>query len=38
MMMRPDQYHALLTIMRYSSLVLALLCAGKIAAFAAKHM
>lgn len=38
MMMRPGQYYAILTIMRYSSLVLAILCAGKIAVFAAKHI
>jgi hypothetical protein len=32
--MRPDQYYAIMTIMRYGSLVLALVFASKIAAFA----
>jgi hypothetical protein len=34
-MMRPDQYYAILTLMRYGSLVLAILFAGKIVAYAA---
>ena len=34
-MMRPDQYWAILTVMRYGSLVLAMLFAGKIVAYAA---
>ena len=34
-MMRPDQYYAILSIMRYGSLVLAMLFAGKIVAYAA---
>ncbi len=34
-MLRPDQYYAILSIMRYGSLVLAMLFAGKIVAYAA---
>lgn len=36
--MRPDHYFAIMSIMRYGSLLLAMLCAGKLAAFAATHM
>jgi hypothetical protein len=36
-MLRPDQYHAILSIMRYGSLVLSMLFAGKIVAYAAAH-
>ena len=37
-MLNPDHYHAILTIMRYGSLVLALLFASKIVAYAAHVM
>jgi hypothetical protein len=37
-MMHPDLHHALLSIMKYGSLVLALSFAGKIAMFAVRHM
>lgn len=37
-MLRPDQYYAILTIMRYGSLVLAMLFAGKIAVYAAHNL
>lgn len=37
-MMHPDLHHAILSIMKYGSLVLALSFAGKIAMFAVTHM
>ena len=37
-MMRPDHNYALMPIMKYGSLALAIVCAGKIAAFAAAHI
>jgi hypothetical protein len=37
-MMHPDLHHAILSIMKYGSLVLALSFAGKIAVFAVRHM
>jgi len=37
-MMHPDLRHAIMSIMKYGSLVLALSFAGKIAVFAVRHM
>ncbi len=37
-MLRPDQYYAIMMIMRYGSLVLALLFASKIVAYAAHRL
>jgi hypothetical protein len=37
-MMHPDLHHAIISIMKYGSLVLALNFAGKIAVFAVRHM
>jgi hypothetical protein len=37
-MLRPESYYALLSIMKYGSLALAIVFAGRIAAFAATHM
>jgi hypothetical protein len=37
-MMRPDHYFAIMSIMKYGSLVLAMLFAGKIVVYAATHM
>ena len=37
-MMHPDLHHAIMSIMKYGSLVLALSFAGKIAVFAARHL
>jgi hypothetical protein len=37
-MMRPDHNYALMSIIKYGSLALAIVCAGKIAAFAAAHI
>jgi hypothetical protein len=36
-MIRPDHYYAIMSIMKYGSLALAIVFAGKIAAFAATH-
>jgi len=36
-MMRPDQYFFILTIMKYGSLALAIVCATRIVAYAAHH-
>ena len=36
-MLRPESYYALMSIMKYGSLALAIFFAGKIAAFAATH-
>jgi hypothetical protein len=38
MMMRPDHHYAIMSIMKYGSLVLALIFAGKIVAFAVRQM
>jgi hypothetical protein len=37
-MMHPDLHHAIMSIMKYGALVLALNFAGKIAVFAVRHM
>jgi hypothetical protein len=37
-MLRPEPYYALMSIMKYGSLALAIVFAGRIAAFAATHM
>jgi hypothetical protein len=37
-MMKPDDYFAMMSIMKYGSLVFALVFAGKIAAYIATHM
>jgi hypothetical protein len=36
-MLRPESYYALMSIMKYGSLALAIVFAGKIAAFAVTH-
>jgi hypothetical protein len=37
-MMKPDDYFAMISIMKYGSLVFAMVFAGKIAAYIATHM
>jgi hypothetical protein len=37
-MLRPESYYALMSMMKYGSLALAIVFAGKIAVFAARHM
>jgi hypothetical protein len=37
-MMHPDLHHEIMSIMKYGSLLLAIVFAGKIAAYAATHM
>jgi hypothetical protein len=37
-MLRPESYYALMSIMKYGSLTLAIVFAGRIAVFAASHM
>jgi hypothetical protein len=37
-MLRPESYYALMSMMKYGSLALAIVFAAKIAAFAATHM
>jgi hypothetical protein len=37
-MLRPESYYALMSMMKYGSLALAIVFAGKIAAFAATRM
>jgi hypothetical protein len=37
-MLRPESYYALMLIMKYGSLALAIVFAGRIAAFAATHI
>jgi len=37
-MMHPDLHHAIMSIMKYGSVVLALSFAGKIAVFAVRHL
>jgi len=37
-MMKPDDYFAMMSIMKYGSLVFAMVFAGKIAAYIATHM
>jgi hypothetical protein len=37
-MLRPESYYALMLIMKYGSLALAIVFASRIAAFAATHM
>jgi hypothetical protein len=37
-MLRPESYYALMSVMKYGSLALAIVFAGRITAFAATHM